>query len=154
MLNSLAMIIIAGSGCWGTSYPKTYPLKGTVKHRGKALEGATVTLIPTDPQGKSASGITDAEGNFLVKCYMGPNHAPEGVIPGDYKVTVSKFEAVEAPKVEASGADMGPAMMAAHMKMKEPKSLIPIRFNSPVNSGLSVKIESGENPPFAIEITD
>ena len=59
------MITIAGCGA---SNPPTTPVTGQVKYDGEALEGATVTLTPEagSADTRTASGITDADGNFTL----------------------------------------------------------------------------------------
>jgi hypothetical protein len=70
-----------------------YPLGVIVTLNGRALEGATVTVVPEAFAGSAlrpVSGVTDAGGNctFLVEGQSIP-----GVAPGVYRVEVSKKDA-------------------------------------------------------------
>jgi hypothetical protein len=58
---------------------------------GKPFAGAVVTFHPTSKEGDSAVGTTDRLGHFSMKTAgLGT-----GVLPGEYRVTVTKFVSEE-----------------------------------------------------------
>ena len=66
---------------------------GTVQLDGKPLDNATVVFAP-DPPGpdrKPATAITGPDGRFTLQTNLPGSDTVEGIQPGDYKVTVSKF---------------------------------------------------------------
>jgi hypothetical protein len=66
--------------------------------------------MPKGDQSRGASGFTDNEGKFELTTYS----PGDGALPGDYVITVSKFQGNDRP---ASGAgDMDPKEMAKLMK--------------------------------------
>ena len=74
------MITIAGCGA---SNPPTTPVTGQVKYDGEALEGATVTLTPEagSADTRTASGITDADGNFTLTTIFSDGQSADGILP-------------------------------------------------------------------------
>ena len=89
------LVLCSLPGCGKPPLPDTVPVAGTVTYQGAPLEGATVTFRNTSiaalDAGGLAMGTTDAEGKFVVQSHFGPTDVAEGVVPGEYRVTVSKF---------------------------------------------------------------
>ncbi len=80
----LSAMVIASVGC-GQPGPKLYTIKGTVKHKGKPVEGLLIQFTPTDQGTKAeAMGGTDKNGRFEMK--IGDLY---GVYPGEHTVTAS-----------------------------------------------------------------
>jgi hypothetical protein len=82
-----ALIVVAGCGRGG-NLPRTVPARGTVTLDGKPIEAAQVVLVP-DPEVPGAYGgfgASDASGSFSLRAF----DAKDGVIPGNYKVQISK----------------------------------------------------------------
>ena len=143
------LLLILITGCWSSGGPTTYPVQGLVQLEGKPVEGATVTLIPQETEGRSASGMTDAEGNFEVTTYVSPALQAKGAMPGVYDIVVSKMEVRELAE------DLSPQeAQAAFQKMGPPKNLLPKKYRSPNTSGLSVTIEDGSPEPLTLELED
>ncbi|EAQ82818.1 carboxypeptidase-like regulatory domain-containing protein [Blastopirellula marina] len=61
----LLTIVVALLGCGGDDIPLGY-VEGTVTLDGKPVEGAIVTFVPTENEGTTASGRTDADGHYLL----------------------------------------------------------------------------------------
>ncbi|MCL2743463.1 MAG: carboxypeptidase-like regulatory domain-containing protein [Planctomycetaceae bacterium] len=85
------------SGC-GTSANLSglVPGQGTVFYEGAPLAGATVTFHPVQQSEieRAASAITDSNGQFKLMTLQ-PN---DGVLPGEYTVTVLKMK---TPEIDA-----------------------------------------------------
>jgi len=137
-------------GCGGDRPPATYAVKGVVTFEGKPLAGANVVLVPTnptDPAAKSAGAVTDSQGNFAVKTYWNADIQLDGALPGDYGITVSKLEEREVPP------DMKPEdVMAMHMKLGPPKSLLPAKYAVPATSGFKVTVDTSPPEPLKLEL--
>ena len=139
--------VLLVAGCSGEGFPETHAVTGVVMHQGNPVEGATVTLVPSDPKGRSASGVTDAEGKFAATSYFSPEHQPKGALPGDYAITVSKVEIRELPEgltpeeAQAAFAELGP-----------PKNLLPNAYRSPNTSGLKVTVGDAPPEPLTLEL--
>jgi hypothetical protein len=74
-------------GCGQSGLKGLKSCSGVVLKDGKPIDGVTVTFTPisTDAQARGASAETDANGKFQVKTLQW-----DGVLPGKYKVTLSK----------------------------------------------------------------
>lgn len=74
------------AGC-GDDGPKLVPVSGTVTMNGKPLEGATIAFSPepSNKEGQGADDITGPTGN-----YKAMTRGRSGVVPGKYKVVVTK----------------------------------------------------------------
>ena len=136
-----SLVFIGGCG-GGGSRPATEPVSGSVKFKGAALAGATVTLVPASKpaQGESytpttprtAIAKTNASGEFKLTSVK----ENDGAVPGDYKISVTKIE--EPPPVTPS-ADIA----APPPKVVPVKSLIPERYNNPETSKLTATVKKG-----------
>ncbi len=99
---SLWLLLVAMSlslGCSGSddpNRPKTYPVSGTVKLNGTAVEGATVTFQLIEGK-ENAIGLTDQSGKYTLSTFR-PN---DGAVAGQYKVSISKFD-LETPNVSSA----------------------------------------------------
>jgi len=143
------LLLVLVCGCWGSDGPTTYPVQGLVQYEGEPVEGATVTLIPTATDGRSASGTTDTEGTFEVTTYVSPSLQTSGAMPGEYDIVVSKMEVRELDE------DLSPEeAQAAFQKLGPPKNLLPRKYRSPNTSGLSVTIEDGSPDPLTLDLGD
>ena len=74
--------------------------KATVTVDGEPYEGASVMFMPEDGKGRIAVGNTAADGSVQFTSY----NAFDGVRPGTYKVTVSKYRREEIPIASARKA--------------------------------------------------
>ncbi|MDR3232274.1 MAG: hypothetical protein LBT46_01170 [Planctomycetaceae bacterium] len=88
---TLLIVTLMLSGCGERlpdGMPKPYPVTIHVIQDGKAMQGASVTLIPQGESNKwTAGALTDSSGNAVVKVLA--RYA--GAVPGNYKVAVEKL---------------------------------------------------------------
>lgn len=88
----VAAVLVAGFGCGGPA-AKLVKTEGVVTLDGAPVAGAMVTFHPNDEKGPVATGLTSSDGVFELQTYA----AADGALPGSYKVTVRKTEAVAPP---------------------------------------------------------
>src|SRR5436190_10000431 len=79
-------------------YPDPVPVEGVVTLDGKPLENAYVNFVPNGADMLTASGTTDASGNFALETGSGPAAKP-GAIPGRYKVCISSLVKPDGTRV-------------------------------------------------------
>ena len=79
LLVAAATLPFVGVGCG----PKMTKVECKVTLDGQPVEGATVTFVPEDKEGLTASGLTDANG----VCVMRTGSDKESVRAGKYKIT-------------------------------------------------------------------
>ena len=128
-ITSSSLLIALSAGCSG-KLPEAAPVSGAVLHEGKPLEGATVTLrSQTEGEmvsGGLALGTTDAEGKFTLQSHVGPTEVVDGVVPGNYRVAISKF----IPPRGMSEAEYE-EKRAEEAKIMEAKGLVPPKQQVP-----------------------
>ncbi|MBN1912685.1 MAG: Ig-like domain-containing protein [Pirellulales bacterium] len=75
-------IFIAGCGPDG---PKLVPVEGAVTFNGRPLADTLIEFQPDDPMASPSSGVTDADGHYVLQ------FDPEryGAMPGMHTVTIS-----------------------------------------------------------------
>ena len=136
-----AALLVSGSGCSGGA---GRPVKtvGLITLDGQPVAGATVTFHPeTKQQSHVATGLTDEEGAFQLQTF-----APDdGALPGDYKVTVIKTEALAAPPVAADPEKHKQWMMKMmfnRSKQKSRPSPLPKDYADPATTPLRVHVPS------------
>jgi hypothetical protein len=122
---ALIAVALILSGCGGDSRPTTVPVSGKITWNGEPLKSGTVAFVPTgDKQTYPASGVIDSSGNYKMTTFK----TGDGVIPGDYQVSVIVLE----------GAD--PATKS------EGKRVLPEKYDKAATSGLTTSIKPGEGP--------
>jgi hypothetical protein len=131
-----AAVLVAGSGCGGPGKPvKT---EGLITMDGKPIAGATVTFHPKAEGGRMATGLSDADGVFQLQTFA----EADGALPGDYKVTVIKTEALEVSP-SASGPEKMMKTMFNRSTQKKPSSLLPKEYADVSRTPLQVHVPHG-----------
>lgn len=94
LLGSLALGLLLVAGCApdGPALP-TVPVTGKVTYKGEPVEGAMVGFISTQTiDGKAANGVTKADGTYTLETYLTPTNKPQGALPGDYRIMITKTQ--------------------------------------------------------------
>ena len=124
------------------------PASGVVKLKGAPLAGATVTFAPGPGSAvRAAYATTDQEGKFTLMTLK----AGDGVMPGDYLVTVTKTETVgkvytpeEANQYYNEHQTQPPA--------PEVKNVVDVKFADPQTSGLKAAVKKGDKNEFTFDV--
>lgn len=166
---SLLPLMWPAVGCSKGPTLPTVPVSGSVTLDGKPLEGAAVsfTPVPSNPDGKPANGITDAQGTFQLKTYLGGTTGQaSGAMPGDYVVMVTKYEASSGPA--PAGAAEGHMDTAAQQKALQEaqqsgkpmelaiagqtKLTTPQKYANPKDTDLKATVQGSGNQPFTFDL--
>mgnify|MGYP004443190601 CR=1 FL=1 len=92
-----AMLTLAMVCAVGCNKDKAYKkVTGTVTYEGQPLEGALVMFYAQSPECETGAGTTDANGVYTITCGRS-TQGGTGLKPGEYKVTVAKYEVIEDP---------------------------------------------------------
>jgi hypothetical protein len=110
--------VLALSGCGGKYKP--VPVEGIVTLDGQPVPGATVLFVPEDAGGRSASAMSDSEGNFQLTTY----HEGDGALAGKYRVVVTKTEAIQAPPAQIQPGD-GKSVIEHYRNLKSRRNRKP-----------------------------
>ena len=152
LLVLVALTLTVGCSVEDSSHPKTYPVSGTVKFNGSAVEGATITFQLTEGK-ENAIGSTDKSGKYTLSTFK-PN---DGAVAGQYKVSITKYD-VEPIKTSAlppgqiASGDLpadyaAPAINVGGGKGSTgPKNSLPAKYANADSSALRALVETaGEN---------
>ncbi|HOP76239.1 MAG: hypothetical protein WBH86_05190 [Thermogutta sp.] len=153
LLTVAATLALSGCKKAADNRPKRVPASVTVTYRGAPVEGATVTLHPTSPDGRAAFGRTNAQG----QAELGTFDVNDGAIPGDYNVTVVKMEggdqAGETPSSEIGAMPANPAG-GAPPPPAAPRHLLPAKYADINTSGLRATVNASGDNKITLELTD
>jgi len=117
------------------------PAAGTVTYENQPAVGASITFAPVNKSGeaRTASAITDTNGNFVLKTL-----AQEGLYPGEYTVMVMKIE----DNTNNSEEDI----KAGTATKGQPKHLLPQKYASLTSTDLKVTIPDKGDKAIVIEL--
>jgi hypothetical protein len=155
-LAGIGLLALALGGCGGSGFADPVPVTGRVIFRGDPVVGAKVTFHATHEDGRSASGTTDSSGNFKLTTFR----KDDGAIPGDYAISISKFEpggtggGAMSGEDPSAAADYGAMMEAAARgeTAKLGKELLPEKYANPAESGLTRSVVKGQRNEFEFEL--
>lgn len=136
----VATLLAVGCQPAGPSHPPTFGVTGKVTLDGNPVEGATVTFVPGQT-GDPAVGTTDASGTYSLKSFG----SEDGATPGEYKVTVTKYDFAEAAGGGGGGTD---GEMPADYGGAAPdsaggdggKNALPAKYASAAESGFTATV--------------
>jgi Carboxypeptidase regulatory-like domain len=131
---SLIVCWVLAAGCGGP-----VNVEGKVIMGGKPLAGAQVLFVPA-AGGREAGDVTDEEGHFRLK-----NPQDLGVVPGEYRVTVSKKDYPPGMK----RPDAHQMTMALTAKMKE---TLPAKYTMEDKTPLRIMVPRGGTTALVLEI--
>lgn len=138
-----ALLVLVALGVGGCSrdrrppLPKTFPVTGVVSFDGKPLSGATVMFNPAAGNGHGSIALTDATGRYKLTTFK----PGDGVVPGDYKVAITKIE------LGGSASD-SPTAVAP-----DPKNVLPTKYADDSTSGITATVEPKPDNTFDFALT-
>ena len=155
LLLGLVILAFITTGCGPSGLP-VVRVTGTVTFEGAPVEEASVTFTPMDLEGRLASGSTNAKGEFML---LTQGAEKSGVLPGNYRITVSKYILVDVrgnPVVSAddSGAYDPSSRGAARRAARPiPQSVLPDKYRNIETSALTVEVTKRGPNVFTFELT-
>ena len=111
-LAALALVLLGGCGGGSDELPRQ-AVSGEVKFNGAPLKSGLIQFQPAEPGAVTAGGAGIVDGSYSIP-------ASEGLVPGNYEVSITSVGEAAAPLAE--GARPGDPVM----KVKDP---IPARYN-------------------------
>ena len=134
-----AALLLSGCGD-GVDRPETVPVSGKVLLDGEPLGGALVTMV-SDTGGRPAITRSRDDGTFTMTTFV----PGDGVIPGRYKITVSKDSETQntydAPGDESE--DYDGSTDRGFVADAGPKPVVPERYGSAATTDLIAMVETG-----------
>lgn len=130
----LVSLCILTMGCGGSSRAKTVGVTGVLLLDGAPVPDARIRFVPSNPDGRTAIGDTDAAGKFKLSTF----EPGDGIIPGEYDADVTS-------KVPAGNA-VDTSDMAAKIASVEPKDgSVPEKYKDVKTSQLHYTFTEQDN---------
>jgi hypothetical protein len=131
-------------GCSDDGLGKRYPVSGTVTYNGENVKAGTISFYATGGPDADAHAATGSivDGSYTLSTIGGD----DGAFPGDYEVAISARNP-DMSKAEENATKSGGAFRqddVAKAYANAP-SLIPKKYESTQDSGLTAKVEQGSN---------
>lgn len=139
----LTLALIAGCGSGG---PATIPIRGEVTLNGQPLKDVPQGLVhylPKSGDGRQASGRIQPDGSFELTTFQ----KADGVVPGEYNITVSAYTTRPELTREQVEAAHGAGIAKARL-------LVPEKYTDASTSGLSDTVDENHSGFKRIELTD
>lgn len=124
--------LYSGCGSDGADRPATYAVSGPVTLDSKPLAGVAIQFVPIDTNGRSATGKSNADGNYSLFTF----EDGDGAIPGEYKVVVISPGSSSDAKVPEKGGGSQPVSAG-------PK--LPDKYRSPNMTDIKVTVTDSDN---------
>ncbi len=134
-------------------------VSGTITYKGQPVEGATVTFLPTSPDGVLAVSTTDAAGKYTLAApvQLKGRRVAAGAFAGKYTVTVRKVETIlsETDRLFQEGKISFDELMArgggGGGKSKE---LLPVKYRNAKSTNLEAEVKAKTDNVFDFELVD
>jgi hypothetical protein len=149
-------------GCSDDGLGKRYQVSGTVSYKGQPVPKARIAFYPSQGQGGGPGASGDVvDGKFASLTTLSPG---DGVLAGDYKVTVDDRAANEE-EMRAEAEKLAKKHPGYNVKMlppgsevqaaalKKAKSSIPPKYQIPDTSDLKAKVDDSHTT-FSFELKD
>jgi len=126
------------------------PVSGAVTYQGRPLTDAVIAFVPSASSGRGAFGRTDGDGRFrLMTAKPG-----DGVVPGKYKVTVSKGAIDAKPQSTAVTGDANYSDPENAKPAPAPIPLAPPKYADAKSTTLTADVADGKAQEFTFELKD
>lgn len=136
--SAVALFILTTTiGCGSGSDLVTYPVEGTVRMKGEGVPRATVVLYKKAGNGYEVfnQAESDETGAFRFQTMIAPGKFQDGVVPGEYAVSLSRFDTSQMTSMTSP-----------------PKDLFPAKYTDPATSGLTATVAPGGTTTLSLEI--
>ena len=122
------------------------PCSGTVMMDGQPVVGATIAFSPTGGGSdmRTATAVTDAQGKFT----MGTLSPNDGVTPGDFVVTIKKYEPYGPEPAQVKDDDG-----RLYTPAKPTQNVLPKKYESVANPELKYTISPKGEKNLEIVLT-
>jgi hypothetical protein len=129
-----AVLSLGLTGCGGDGL-KRVPVQGKITAQGQPLDNAVIQFIPIGAtKGEGGIGRSDSNGNFTL---TGSRGGEQGVVPGEYKVRVSRV-------INRDGTAVGPDWKQADNPTA--KESVPGQYSSLESTPLKATVPEAGGP--------
>ena len=141
-------LLLAAAGCGGPADPRParVAFEARVVFEGQPVADAVVVLAPRDPGGAAASGTSQSDGLVRFSTF----ESQDGVVPGGYAVSVMKTVVEEPEMLDSNDPNYDPRQ--AERQVPTSRDLLPVRYKTPTDSGLTVEVTEATIEPHLFEL--
>ncbi|MEW4528881.1 carboxypeptidase-like regulatory domain-containing protein [Maioricimonas sp. JC845] len=142
---SCVALAIVAAGCSSSpDGPELVPYTGVIQLDGQPLADAVVTFHPNENGLNGATGQTNADGEFTLV-----TGKRSGIVPGSYKVTVSRFVKKDGSAVSAEeGMDIEQLRMTG-----DANESVPPQYSELDKTTLTADVSEAPDSPPKFELT-
>jgi hypothetical protein len=133
---------LAAAACAGCNRSGRVPVSGTVTVDGRPLASGDIAFTPASGQGSSA-GAAIERGRYSIS-------AEQGLLPGDYKVSIHAFRGTGKKTWDGMGEPTAPESQKKYVEQLE--QYIPSRYNDTTELTASVRSGKNNNVNFDLQI--
>jgi hypothetical protein len=143
----LSSLVITALGCGQAVNPNLAPVTGIVRHNGSPVAGANVVFRSETAVGY---GMTDRSGRFSLRSQ---GEVGDGVLPGTYKVMVTKIATANVVMQDIDEAAENPVPeVGPEGEDSSPQNELPAHYADFVNTPLEFTVRPGEANDFTIDL--
>ncbi|MDR0610251.1 MAG: carboxypeptidase-like regulatory domain-containing protein [Planctomycetaceae bacterium] len=135
----LCLVVFLLSGCNPATKkaPMNY-VEGIITLDGEPVSGASIRFTPKEASnGISAAGFSDKNGKYKLTSMTGDSG--KGTLPGEYLVTVTKYEFTDLAKPKFDAGSHTESIT------QESKNILPEIYRFPKTTPLTVTVKQGKN---------
>jgi hypothetical protein len=141
-IKALSAAVLLLAGCSDSSgLAKRYPVSGKVTYNGAPLAKGNINFIPTGTTAADRAATATIENGYYTLTTATEN---DGAFPGTYAVTITSTE-VDLTEVKANMKGGSGRQEDVLRATRKAKSLIPMKYGFPDQSGLKAEVKSGSN---------
>jgi hypothetical protein len=138
-------VLFSLTGCAKNDGPRTEYVEGYITFNGQPLSKCLVVFHPVNDLGIAASGTTNEQGMFRLTSLRG-GIKDAGAVAGEYRVTILRDKDAPSSFREEKNAHGGTEKISIF------ESMIPVKYNDPIKSGLTALVEKKKNQfQFSLE---
>lgn len=140
VLCGLVLLLATGGGCGGGRQgPETVEVVGFVSLNGEPLPGADVFFHPvsSDTNLQACQAVSGADGRFTMQTHVAAGEYKPGMIPGEYRVSISKLDTSNVTSTFTA-----------------PTNVLPAKYASPDTSGFKVTVSGDKVNDFKFPLVD
>lgn len=134
-----AVVLLFFLGCRGNERPVVVPASGVVRLDGKPTEKLSVVFFPST--GRSAAGVTDAQGRFELTTF----ETGDGAVVGEHAVTITPM--MDPPIYMPSDLSQPPR------PSKRPRPPVPQKYISAATTDLKETVKSDAPNEFTFDVS-
>ena len=136
----VGVLLPLACGCGGgLQGPETVKVTGVVTLDGDPLVGADVFFHPAGADGPlhACQAVTGPDGRFSVSTHIEAGQYKPGMVPGEYRVAISKLDTSQVTST-----------------FTPPENVLPAQYASPETSGFAVNVLSDQENDFEFPLLD